>query len=193
MTTFDNILLALDGSPPSDAALDAACSLARDRGGRVTAVSVCPPRAFVHGHRVDWHAADSETHREAFALLRGAADAAQRDYGVALDTKVLDGDIVPALLEHARRIGADSVVIGSHGRGGIERALLGSVAEGLVRQSPVPVLVVHRAARNTRANTEPNAASAMPSSDSDAPAPSAPEARPPHTALTPDTSHNRTR
>jgi nucleotide-binding universal stress UspA family protein len=145
MTSFSNILLALDGSAPSDAALDAACSLARDRGARITAVNVCEPRPHVHGHHVDWRGDDDAARREAFAVLRRASETATHDYGLTMETKLLDGQIVPAIVAHAQRVGADTIVIGSHGRGGLQHVLLGSVAEGLMRASPVPVLVVHAA------------------------------------------------
>jgi nucleotide-binding universal stress UspA family protein len=52
------------------------------------------------------------------------------------------GDPVMAIAEAARGWPADLVVIGSHGRGGVDRALLGSVAEGLARRAPCPVLIV---------------------------------------------------
>jgi len=55
----------------------------------------------------------------------------------------LEGDCVGALLDLAERMNADLIVVGSHGRGGISRAILGSVAEGILRRSAMPVLVMH--------------------------------------------------
>jgi nucleotide-binding universal stress UspA family protein len=146
MTYFSHIVLALDGSAPSQAALEAACSLARDRAGRLTVVYVCGPRPHPHGRHVDWHGDDDAARREGFAVLRRASETASRGYGLTAETKMLDGEIVPEIVAHAQRVGADTIVIGSHGRGGLDRVLLGSVAEGLMRASPVPVLVVHAAA-----------------------------------------------
>jgi len=146
MTYFSNMLLALDGSAPSDAALAAACSLARDRGGRVTAAYVCEPRPHLHGHHVDWKGGETAARRDAFTVLRRASEAAREGYGLTMETKCLDGEVVPEIVAEAERLGADTIVIGSHGRDGLKRVLLGSVAEGLMRTSPVPVLVVHAAA-----------------------------------------------
>jgi nucleotide-binding universal stress UspA family protein len=145
MTYFSNILVALDGSAPSDAALETGCSLARDRGARITAVYVCEPRPHVRGHHVDWRGDDDAARREAFAVLRRASETATRDFGLTMETKLLDGQIVSAIVAHAQGVGADTIIIGSHGRGGLQRVLLGSVAEGLMRASRVPVLVVHAA------------------------------------------------
>ena len=157
MTYFSNILLALDGSPPSEAALEAAFSLARDRKGRITAVTVCEQHAYVQGRHVDWHS-DDAARREAFAVLRRGAQTASRDYGLTIETKVLDGEIVREIVAHAQLIDADTIVIGSHGRDWLERVLLGSVAEGVMRASPVPVLVVHAAAPRAIASVDPVAA-----------------------------------
>ena len=52
------------------------------------------------------------------------------------------GDPVASIIEAARGWSADLVVIGSHGRGGVDRAILGSVAEGVARRAPCPVLIV---------------------------------------------------
>jgi nucleotide-binding universal stress UspA family protein len=56
---------------------------------------------------------------------------------------VLDGDVVVEILREATEIGADLIVVGSHGRTGLSRALLGSVSEGITRRAQVPVLTVH--------------------------------------------------
>jgi nucleotide-binding universal stress UspA family protein len=61
---------------------------------------------------------------------------------------VPDGPVAQAILDAAERYGADLIVMGTHGRTGLQRVLLGSVAESVLRRSPVPVLVVPaRAAR----------------------------------------------
>jgi nucleotide-binding universal stress UspA family protein len=165
MTHFSNILLALDGSAPSDAAFEAACSLACGRGGRITAVYVCEPRPHLHGRHVDWYSDDDAAHREGLAVLRRASETASRDYGLTIETNRLDGQIVPEIVAHAQRIGADTIVIGSHGRGGLERVLLGSVAEALMRASRVPVLVVHAANASRAVEKDGIALAATPHGD----------------------------
>lgn len=65
---------------------------------------------------------------------------------------VPDGSVAQAVVDAAERFGADLIVMGTHGRTGLQRVLLGSVAEGVLRRSPVPVVVVPpRAARAARA------------------------------------------
>lgn len=54
----------------------------------------------------------------------------------------IQGDTVETILERARHVGADLIVIGSHGHGALYRALLGSISEGVLRGTPCPVLVV---------------------------------------------------
>lgn len=136
MPYFRSILLALDGSAPARAALDVACALARERGGRITVVTV--------------RGTEPEERRAALALVRDAAEHAQRDYGLELESQILDGDPLTEILAAATVCGADSIVLGSHGRSGVARALLGSVAEGVMRRSTVPVVVV-RGARSEQA------------------------------------------
>jgi nucleotide-binding universal stress UspA family protein len=77
--------------------------------------------------------------REASSLVQAAASAV----GAGADqTEVLTGDPGPALCKYAADASARAVVIGSRGRGGITRALLGSVSDHVVRHAPCPVLVV---------------------------------------------------
>ncbi len=67
---------------------------------------------------------------------------------------VPDGPVAQAIVDAAERFGADLIVMGTHGRSGLQRVFLGSVAEGVLRRSPVPVVVVPpRAARPARGET----------------------------------------
>lgn len=62
--------------------------------------------------------------------------------GVAADAKVLYGAVVPGICRYARQLGSDAIVVGTHGRRGISRLVLGSVAENLLAMSDIPVVVV---------------------------------------------------
>jgi len=64
------------------------------------------------------------------------------DAEVDIETQVRDGRVVPSILDVVQNMKADVVVIGTHGRGGVQRLALGSVAEKIVRTAPCPVLVV---------------------------------------------------
>lgn len=63
--------------------------------------------------------------------------------GVHTTTKLIEGNPAPAIAERAKEMGASMIVMGTHGRSGFQRMLLGSVAERVVRMSTVPVLTVH--------------------------------------------------
>ncbi|WP_061958541.1 universal stress protein [Cupriavidus pauculus] len=83
-------------------------------------------------------------------LLRDAAGVAEKE-GVRYTTNLVDnvmsmGDVAGQLLEHVTKSGADVVVVGTHGRHGLKRVFLGSVAESLARACRVPVLLVRERA-----------------------------------------------
>jgi nucleotide-binding universal stress UspA family protein len=65
-----------------------------------------------------------------------------KDTGVTVTTTTLSGRAAPEIVAHAKKTGADLIVMGTHGRSGFQHALLGSVAERVLRHSPCPVLVV---------------------------------------------------
>jgi nucleotide-binding universal stress UspA family protein len=64
------------------------------------------------------------------------------EYGISATTAVLDGPVAEMLAAHAADIGVDLIVMTTHGRGGLSRMWLGSVAEGVVREANVPVLLI---------------------------------------------------
>lgn len=143
MRYFTTILAPFDDSPPARAALDVACSLARESGGSITALYVSQPHLYLTGRHVHTLPKDAEAGRAAVAILVEARRRAQETCGLAVEVVTAEGEPVEQILEMARSRGADSIVMGSHGRRSIERVLLGSVAEGVMRASPVPVIVVH--------------------------------------------------
>lgn len=140
---YKRILVPVDGSPTSDKALAAALQLAREGGGSVRVVHAFDDLAFLSGYEYDGsvlRAARVEADRMLTAAQATAASAS-----VSADSKLLDtrgrrlGD---AVADEARAWGADLVVLGTHGRRGIGRVLLGSGAEQVIRMAPVPVLAV---------------------------------------------------
>jgi nucleotide-binding universal stress UspA family protein len=135
------VVVPLDLSAPSRAALDAAFMLCRafGEGAEVDVVHVIP-RIFA-GEDFPFSEATvgPELHREVEAALGPAADRA----GMQVREVVLWGDSVPdEILRVAREWGAGLLVLGTHGRGGLERALLGSVAGSVARRADCPVLLV---------------------------------------------------
>jgi nucleotide-binding universal stress UspA family protein len=145
MSLFKKIVVPVDGSEPSDAAVALAIRLARDQEARLLFVHVCEVAkmaAMVSSPAVGVdpsYAIDAEREAGKDALRRAGAAALA---GTVQSESILeDGGNVDSIVAIANRQAADLIVIGSHGRGGITRAMLGSVAEGVMRHSDIPVLV----------------------------------------------------
>ncbi|WP_224267956.1 universal stress protein [Haloprofundus salinisoli] len=137
---YDTILVATDGSDPSEAAVDRALDLANQYDATLHALSVVDTRVY----------ADVDIRSEpVFDLLEAQAqetvDAvaeAGTTANVSVVTAVGHGSPASAIVDYASDHDVDVVVVGTHGRRGIRRVLLGSVAERVVRNCPVPVLTV---------------------------------------------------
>lgn len=139
--TFRKILVSIDSDPIAAHAADIGADMARLAGAELAFVHVIEP-ALVN-------AADTGIQPDVFvASAREAARRMIEDFRKRLPTQTaaLDfvqiGNAATEIVNAARDWPADLIVIGSHGRGGLKRALLGSVAEAVMRQAPCPVLVV---------------------------------------------------
>lgn len=143
MSYFKVTLLALDGSPHAQAALDVACSLAGERGGRIVAVHVSAPVPHLHRHHIDWQNDDAEENREAVRIAREASARAAATPGLTFETHVFVGDPADELLAASDRYATDTIVMGPRGCGAVEALVLGSVADGVVKRANIPVLIVH--------------------------------------------------
>lgn len=132
MAHIRRILVPSDGSPPSLAALHEATRLAEDLGASVDVLHVVPEERTLVAI-----AASARDLRE----LDAAFEEARRALGERVRRSTEHGDPLERILAAARQ-GYDLVVMGTHGRIGRLHALMGSVAEGVVRNSPVPVLTV---------------------------------------------------
>ena len=146
---FKKILVGTDFSEPSDAARRTAIELARRLGAELEIVHVeepLPAYAFSEGALPDLPRLQEEVRSWAEREVEQQAKEA-RAAGVPVTTAVLLGTPANAIVEAARTDGADLIVVGTHGRTGFERILLGSVAERVVRTASCPVLTV----RNTPA------------------------------------------
>lgn len=141
MNAFRNILVATDFGDASAEALERALALAVPLGARITLLHVysLPVANYGYAAGLYWPVADLE--RAAQGELDGALAKIKERYG-NVEGLVACGEPCPMILEAARLRNADLIVMGTHGRRGLSRALLGSVAEKVVRLSPVPVLTV---------------------------------------------------
>ena len=135
---YETILVPTDGSTQSDAALDHAVALARHHNATVHVIYVADT------NRDSLTAQGSEV-VDALELEgdRITSEAVERvKPGVDVVDTVEAGDPVETILDYATSVGADLVVMGTHGRRGLDRYLLGSTTERVVRRASVPVLTV---------------------------------------------------
>ena len=142
---FKKVLMSTDGSGLSVAAAPRAVELARLSGGTLHVVYVQEPYPYSGiGSAVPagLHEHLARGHRLAAAAFERVRDIA-RGQGVAVETAVLEGAApAPAIVNAASDLGADAIVIASHGRTGAARLLLGSVAAEVLALAAIPVLVV---------------------------------------------------
>lgn len=134
-----SLLVAVDFDDASRRAVDLAKSLAGPLGASI---------ALVHVYHVPVYTYPSLDptilpgfHAELTAAARASLSELAAAVGVP-DAVLREGDPAPEILAEARERGATMIVMGTHGRRGIAHALLGSVAEQIIRRSPVPVLTV---------------------------------------------------
>lgn len=143
-----NVLLAMDDSPHSFAALEAVLARPWPDGSSVKVVSVVEP---FHPEYAGWHTSYVPLALEAQKELLESTKKLVNDSGNRLEEKfgkdrvaaeVLEGYIKDKILEIARDWPADLIVLGSHGRRGFTRFLLGSVSEAVVSHAPCSVEIV---------------------------------------------------
>ena len=143
MEPIKRILVPVDFDHFSGAALDTAIRFAKNLQARITLLHVEPYRLgdvpkelFYDGPNPSSRA--RTTARDALArLAEGKASS-----GVPIDTELREGIVWDEILGAARHLGAELIVMGTHGRSGIARGLLGSVAEHVVRGAHIPVMTV---------------------------------------------------
>jgi nucleotide-binding universal stress UspA family protein len=145
MLDWTRTCCATDFSEPSRLAMLKACELVRRLGGELELVHVEPRPPAV---ATDMLVTTAELGLETGAEVRGAMEAWTREaeavLGRPVRAEVVPGDPATELLRLARERAFDLVVLGSHGRKGLSRLVLGSVAERVVRHAPCTVLVVRR-------------------------------------------------
>jgi nucleotide-binding universal stress UspA family protein len=145
MAPYERVLVATDGSPASDAAIREALDLAVANDASIHALYVLDTASFapVSGEAaLDGMAGVLESEGEE-ALDAVEERAAAR--GIAVERAIVDGRPSAEIARYAETADCDVIVMGTHGRGGLDRLLLGSVAEKVVRTASVPVLTVRAA------------------------------------------------
>ncbi len=144
---YQRILVPVDGSPTSNAGLAEAIKLAKLTGARVRVLHVVDEMPYVMS--AEGYAAMSG---DVFTILKEAGQAVLEQARFAVDAAgipveatlfdSLSGRLCDRVAEQVQEWGADVIVLGTHGRRGVGRMLLGSDAEQIVRTATVPVLLV---------------------------------------------------
>jgi nucleotide-binding universal stress UspA family protein len=145
---YKKIIVPIDGSPTAQRALDEAVRLASALGSGLELIFVVDNSDMLYSVGY-YDPASLRQDQVAFGhKTLGAAVPGLQAAGIAHATHVIEepiglGDVSGTILDCAKRFGADLIVLGTHGRRGVRRLVMGSVAEGVIRQATVPVLLIH--------------------------------------------------
>lgn len=143
---YRRILVPLDGSEFAETALPHAVAVAKGTGGEVTLLTVVQLDLGALGAKLEAvpeAAAERKAARRAEALLY--LETIRRDLqrqGIIAQAVALEGDVARQIIAHAEREGFDLIAIATHGRSGIGRFVMGSIAEKVVRGTVKPVLLI---------------------------------------------------
>lgn len=146
MKEIRNILFATDFSECSAAAFDYALTMARRFGAKLCIVHVISEPVDLRGFYVP-HISFDTLEAEIAASARKMLDSFCSKHLQANDlysAEVVSGIPFEEIIRHAEKCGADLIVVGTHGRGGLDHLLFGSTAEKVVRKSPLPVLTIRK-------------------------------------------------
>jgi len=134
---YSDILIPTDGSPGAQEAIEHGLEIAQQYEATVHALYVIDTRVSRSGPLLESLQLEG---RKAVRDLEVAGTQA----GVTVVTEVVEGVPPQEILEYSAMQGIDLIVMGTQGRTGIDRFVMGSVAERVVRHSPVPVLIVRK-------------------------------------------------
>lgn len=143
---FDRILLPTDGSDAVRPAVETALDLAATYDATLAVLFIVDQPVSVSGTGEGFSGLDNllDALEAEGTHATDAIAARARDSGIETETAVRRGNPHDGILTYANEHDVDLIVMGTHGRTGIKRALLGSVTEDVVRHSEIPVLTVHR-------------------------------------------------
>ena len=146
MSVYRKILVPVDGSPASNRGLTEAIGLARNQGATLRLVHVLDELILGPGAETVVYLGNTvDLLREAGEQVIAKAEAAVQASGLESESVILEitgGRAADSIVAEAKACGADLIVLGTHGRRGARRLVMGSDAEEIIRTTPVPVLLV---------------------------------------------------
>jgi nucleotide-binding universal stress UspA family protein len=154
---FKRILVPIDGSPTSNRGLEQAIALAKDQSAQLCLLHVVDEAALNPGLEGTIYLPPSYLESVMKALrqkgqkILAKAETRARNRRLTVKTalqNVRGRPVAEVIIQQAKKWRADVIVLGTHGRRGLSRLLMGSDAEMVVREAPVPVLLVHSPARS---------------------------------------------
>lgn len=144
---FKKILVPVDGSPASNLGLNEAIKLAKDQGAKLRLFHLVDE--YVAVSSMDGVTVDTgdllDALRQTGKKIVAKAEAQARRHGLTPESVMLEsfgGRAADFIVQQAKKWGADLIVLGTHGRRGVKRLVMGSDAEQVIRTTPVPVLLV---------------------------------------------------
>jgi len=146
---YKNIMLAIDGSEASNAAVQEALKLIKDQDVHLRIIHIADESVFhVGGPSFDYPLLIAELKQQGQGILDAAASTIESQSSIKvekslLEMKLLQGGVAELIIEEAKDWPTDLLILGTHGRRGFSRLFLGSVAENIIRIATMPVLLVH--------------------------------------------------
>jgi nucleotide-binding universal stress UspA family protein len=141
MITIKSILCPLDFSDASKNAFRYACEFARSMGSKIYLLHIVEPRPIAADMTLTYIPVEEDLEKAALEDLEPLAQGA-REKGIDVQVDVVIGIPSEVILHQIVETDASMLIMGSHGKTGLSRLLMGSVAEGVVRKAKVPVLIV---------------------------------------------------
>ena len=155
---FRRILVPLDGSPTANRGLDAAIALAKNQSARLCLVHVVDELVVTQGLNGTMYVPPGNI-EDLLSALRASGEKLLRKAGekirqrrIRFDTALIETAghrVADLIVKQAKKWHADVIVLGTHGRRGLSRVVMGSDAEMIVREAPVPVLLVRSPRRRS--------------------------------------------
>ncbi|MCU4366465.1 universal stress protein [Acinetobacter variabilis] len=145
--SFEHILVPVDGSETSYAAVDKAVEIAKAFNSKVTVVQVLTLDPYIAAEYITAAQTNDLVERARTAILK-TLDEAKAKFaaaGIEAETQLLEGQVIYSeIVKAAESLNTDLIVIGSHGRTGFKKLFLGSVAQSILGQANVPVMVIRK-------------------------------------------------